>query len=326
MATVPRVDTTAEPAQLDVGAVYQKVRAEIATTDDISFKLMGLVPLVSGAGLLGLVFSDKGATLASMGGSGSSATALTVLCLFAALVTLGLFRWELRNVQSCNWLVARAHELEVRGLAALDLDPSLLTRPTAPDGIGKELAEKCIYGSTVVARLTVPFAIGALDRVAASWHVPLAGVTVAIGMSTLASLFSSARFPPDRPPARFAKMSLSAVRAKVAPDGSDVRVLLGMPRGGMAHFELSAHTTSRAIRHRSVEEIWFFLSGNGEMWRRQDEHSEVVPVGRGDCITIPKGTHFQFRPLTDEPLCAVGVTMPPWPGEMEAVPVSGPWV
>ena len=79
MATVPRVDTTAEPAQLDVGAVYQKVRAEIATTDDISFKLMGLVPLVSGAGLLGLVFSDKGATLASMGGSGSSATALTVL-------------------------------------------------------------------------------------------------------------------------------------------------------------------------------------------------------------------------------------------------------
>ena len=37
------------------------------------------------------------------------------------------------------------------------------------------------------------------------------------------------------------------------------------------------------------------------------------------------GTHFQFRTLGDEPLTIVGVTMPPWPGEDEAVEVNGMW-
>jgi hypothetical protein len=41
----------------------------------------------------------------------------------------------------------------------------------------------------------------------------------------------------------------------VAPDGSDVRVLLGVAGGGMAHFELGPKQTSVAVVHRSVEEI-----------------------------------------------------------------------
>ena len=111
----------------------------------------------------------------------------------------------------------------------------------------------------------------------------------------------------------------------VAPDGSDVRVLLGLAGGGMAHFALAPGLTSAAVTHRTVEEIWFFLSGRGEMWRRQGEREEIVEVERGVCLTIPLGTHFQFRSLGDEPLEAVAVTMPPWPGEDEAVIVAGPW-
>ena len=40
------------------------------------------------------------------------------------------------------------------------------------------------------------------------------------------------------------------------------------------------------------------------------------------CLTIPLGTHFQFRSLGPGPLAAVAVTMPPWPGPDEAVPVA----
>jgi mannose-6-phosphate isomerase-like protein (cupin superfamily) len=43
------------------------------------------------------------------------------------------------------------------------------------------------------------------------------------------------------------------------------------------------------------------------------------------CVTIPLGTHFQFRSLGNEPLAAVAVTMPPWPGDGEAYEVAGPW-
>lgn len=111
----------------------------------------------------------------------------------------------------------------------------------------------------------------------------------------------------------------------VAPDGSDVRVLLGLSGGGMAHFELAPNQVSRAVAHRTVEEIWFFLSGRGEMWRRQGDREAIVDVFPGVCLTIPLGTHFQFRTLSDEPLAAVAVTMPPWPGDDEAVIVAGMW-
>ena len=123
----------------------------------------------------------------------------------------------------------------------------------------------------------------------------------------------------------FATRMLPVMRDTIAPDGSDVRVLLGVSAGGMAHFELGAAETSTAVMHRTVEEIWYLLSGRGEMWRKQDEYEEVVSLEPGVCVTIPLGTRFQFRSLGSEPLRAVVVTAPPWPGNGEAVTVDGPW-
>lgn len=123
----------------------------------------------------------------------------------------------------------------------------------------------------------------------------------------------------------FRTKCLPDTRDTIAPDGSDVRVLLELTGGGMAHFELPPGKTSTAVVHRTVEEIWFVLSGCGEMWRKQDEKEEIVGVHLGVCITIPLGTHFQFRSFGPEPLVAVGVTMPPWPGECEAYVVEGQW-
>jgi mannose-6-phosphate isomerase-like protein (cupin superfamily) len=125
--------------------------------------------------------------------------------------------------------------------------------------------------------------------------------------------------------ARFATTSLPAVRDAMAPDGSEVRLLLGLAGGGMAHFQLGPGQVSRAVAHRTVEEIWFFLSGRGQMWRRLDAEATITDVHAGVCLTIPLGTRFQFRALGEQPLAAVAVTMPPWPGETEAVIVEGAW-
>ena len=114
----------------------------------------------------------------------------------------------------------------------------------------------------------------------------------------------------------------------VAPDGSDVRVLLSLRGGSLAHFELGPGQTSTAVAHRTVEEIWYFLRGRGEMWRKQARErgaGGVVPVDAGVCVTIPVGTRFQLRSFGYEPLVAVAVTMPPWPGEDEAYEVPGRW-
>jgi mannose-6-phosphate isomerase-like protein (cupin superfamily) len=123
----------------------------------------------------------------------------------------------------------------------------------------------------------------------------------------------------------FATLRLPADPTTIAPDGSDVRVLLGLAAGGMAHFTLAAGKTSAAVAHRSVEEIWYVVSGRGEMWRRQGAREETVALVPGVCVSIPLGTHFQFRASDTEGISAVGVTMPPWPGDGEAVAVPGPW-
>ncbi|MGO4869742.1 MAG: cupin domain-containing protein [Roseiarcus sp.] len=111
----------------------------------------------------------------------------------------------------------------------------------------------------------------------------------------------------------------------VAPDGTSVRLLLTLAGGSFAHFELPAGAVSHAVAHRTVEEIWYVVSGRGRIWRRSGEAESVVDAAPGLCLTIPLGTHFQFRAEGDAPLAFVAVTMPPWPGGDEAFPVAGPW-
>jgi mannose-6-phosphate isomerase-like protein (cupin superfamily) len=123
----------------------------------------------------------------------------------------------------------------------------------------------------------------------------------------------------------FETKRLSSHPDAVAPDGSHVRVLLALRGGSVAHFELGPGRTSIAVAHQTVDEIWYFVTGRGEMWRQSNDAEEVVPVDAGTCITIPVGTRFQFRTVGADALEAIGVTMPPWPGDGEAYEVEGKW-
>lgn len=123
----------------------------------------------------------------------------------------------------------------------------------------------------------------------------------------------------------FGTQALPLKPTVIAPDGSHVRVLLGLQGGSMAHFELPANSVAKAVTHRTIEEIWFITQGHGQMWRRQGMHEEVVDLAPGLCISIPLGTCFQFRSMPHEAVSAVAITMPPWPGDGEAVLVDGPW-
>jgi mannose-6-phosphate isomerase-like protein (cupin superfamily) len=125
--------------------------------------------------------------------------------------------------------------------------------------------------------------------------------------------------------ANFETMALPSQPDVLAPDGSQVRVLLRLAGGSMAHFRLEPGQTSIAVAHRSVEELWYVVSGRGEMWRRQGDREEVVQLDAGSCISIPFGTAFQFRCRSNKPFNAVAVTMPPWPGDDEAYAVEGIW-
>ncbi len=127
------------------------------------------------------------------------------------------------------------------------------------------------------------------------------------------------------PAAEFTTTRLGAAYDVLAPDGSEIRVLAATTRGSMAHGTLPPGRVSKAIVHQQVEEVWYVTSGRGEVWRKQGDREEVVEVGPGSALTIPTGSHFQFRTVGPEPFQFVMCTMPPWPGAHEAVHVPDHW-
>ncbi|MGH7046464.1 MAG: cupin domain-containing protein [Stellaceae bacterium] len=123
----------------------------------------------------------------------------------------------------------------------------------------------------------------------------------------------------------FATREIAAAPDAIAPDGSEVRVLCGLSRGGLALFSLPPQAVSKAVAHRTVEEVWYVIAGHGRMWRKLGAEEEIVTLALGVSLAIPIGAHFQFRCDGPGPLSIVGATMPPWPGNDEAYPVAGVW-
>jgi mannose-6-phosphate isomerase-like protein (cupin superfamily) len=93
----------------------------------------------------------------------------------------------------------------------------------------------------------------------------------------------------------------------------------------MAHCRLAPGAVTRPVRHRTVDELWLCLSGAGQLWRGRDDVQEIVDLEPHVAVSIPVGVSFQFRAAGDQPLELVIVTMPPWPGQAEAVQVEGAW-
>ncbi len=111
----------------------------------------------------------------------------------------------------------------------------------------------------------------------------------------------------------------------MAPDGSEIRFLPQVAGGSMVHCTLPPGSVSLAVTHRTVDELWYVLAGEGELWRRQGAREEIVPLRPHTAHSIPLGTHFQFRNPGRESLTFVIVTVPPWPGSDEAVRVADHW-
>ena len=101
----------------------------------------------------------------------------------------------------------------------------------------------------------------------------------------------------------------------IAPDGSQIRELPECEKGGLSQCILPANAKSTAVKHKTVDEVWYVVSGKGEL-SLDSERINLIP-GRG--ILIEAGSPFQFRNLSDEPLEIMISTMPKWPGPDEAI-------
>jgi mannose-6-phosphate isomerase-like protein (cupin superfamily) len=111
-----------------------------------------------------------------------------------------------------------------------------------------------------------------------------------------------------------------------SPLGAHIRFLVDGRHGNMIHSTVPSGMVGRACHFRTIDEFWFVLSGEGEIWRRASDGREgITRLMAGVCVDIPLGTAFQYRCTGDEPLVFTCMAMPPWPGDDEAVIVDGPW-
>ena len=135
----------------------------------------------------------------------------------------------------------------------------------------------------------------------------------------------SAKRPPPPPIGR-----RSETPDAIGPDGSDIRLLVDWrhhaTRASLVEVSLAAGGVSNPVWHRSVEEIWYVLEGEGQVWRCSPDADPAsvaaVEVRPEDALAIPTGWRFQFSAGPDSPLRFLCYTSPPWPGEDEAVPAD----
>jgi len=130
---------------------------------------------------------------------------------------------------------------------------------------------------------------------------------------------------------------LDDLETYVAPDGSIIREMPEFPAGGLSHCTVPEDMVSKAVKHRTIEEIWYCISGYGEFWRAFDyKEPVVIDIKPGTSLNIPCGAMFQFgnngkwdnkekKRISKEPLVFIIATIPQWPGDQEAVPVKGYW-
>ena len=145
---------------------YAEICENIRALDANSFKLLSFVPLVSGSAIVAVLLK----------GEAGLSWITILLSLAGALVTFGLYRWELRNIQICKWLQKCADEIERNQFGVERGKEQFAIRAQEPppsfendnyDNLHRFLglpifqrtAERIIYWTTIIAWLLLPLAV-----------------------------------------------------------------------------------------------------------------------------------------------------------------------
>jgi hypothetical protein len=141
---IPHQASTFDDAEINWVDLYGGIWTCIHETDQISYNKISLVHLVSGSGAGLLVFLLDKQLLGLI--------PIVSLSLLSACVTFGLYRWECRNIQTCQRLLQRAAWLEKRfgfGNLAGGQEPPKISGLRIR--IGKTQAEMIIYSASILA-------------------------------------------------------------------------------------------------------------------------------------------------------------------------------
>jgi hypothetical protein len=159
MATVADNDGKNLP---DPSKVYEQLCQSYRAIDDFRAKLLEFLPLVSGGGIFLLLSNPLRKEY--MGPVGA----------FGALITLGLFVYELYGIEKCTALIKAGRDLE----SLLNLEGQFLSRPTG-----------LLQRTGFLSHISEPFAAGIIYPVVLAAWIYLAFLFTWPSVAPLISIF-----------------------------------------------------------------------------------------------------------------------------------------
>lgn len=82
---------------------------------------------------------------------------------------------------------------------------------------------------------------------------------------------------------------------------------------------------SKAVKHKTVTELWYFIQGVGEVWKKSGNKEEIIKVSASISLSIESEDCFQFRNTSEVVLKFIITTIPKWPGADEVILVERLW-
>jgi mannose-6-phosphate isomerase-like protein (cupin superfamily) len=120
--------------------------------------------------------------------------------------------------------------------------------------------------------------------------------------------------------------SLPASPDDVSPDGgAEIRHLLVSPRGDLTHAVCLEGSTSGVHHLPELDEGYFVLSGEGEIWRQTDERDGVTALRPGRWVAMPAGMRFQYRANLGSNVVFLVVVLPSWRKDLFHIVDGGRW-
>lgn len=80
----------------------------------------------------------------------------------------------------------------------------------------------------------------------------------------------------------------------LAPDGSEIRLLISSSLASLDHLIVKPKTVSRAGYHKSVQEKWYIIRGEGKIWLKKYNQEQIIKLEPGFLFRLILMSIFSF--------------------------------
>ena len=120
---------------------------------------------------------------------------------------------------------------------------------------------------------------------------------------------------------------LAADPDAVSPGGgAQIRYILKSQQGDLTHAVCPAGTVAPTHHLPELDEAYFVLAGQGEIWRRAEGREAITALRPGRWVQMPAGTLFQYRAGREASLVFLVAVLPSWEPELFHTVDDGVWV